>query len=296
MEDNSVNNDLNQNEKASITKFSSDLVKRSIDDLEKIYTGSFPIIRKPKILIVVDLDFGKFLKGILNDLDYEVNTIESSGQLDVIYLELSRTKYEIVILTNTTMTATHIIPVVPEIKKRFPNIRIIVISGDAREEYIKELYDLQIESFLKIPLEASHFKQIITKQTLTESTPSKITKKINSTKKTPEVIIDQDGIIQIKGRLIPENAYDFFCLLEDNIKKILCDPIDSLCLNIYLESINGDGTKYFLNFLNKLSHLKLNVKKITINWYYNVDNEDIYEKGMQLSAVLDLQFNFIIIR
>jgi DNA-binding NtrC family response regulator len=172
MEENSIDNDLNHNKKASITRYSSDLVKRSIDDLEKIHTGFFPLIRKPKILIVVDLDFGKFLKGILRDLDYELNTIEAYGQLDVIYLELSRTQYEIVILTNTTLTATHIIPVVPEIKKRFPSIRIIVISGDVREDYIKELYDLKIESFLKIPFEVSYLKQIISKETFTENTPS----------------------------------------------------------------------------------------------------------------------------
>ena len=53
---------------------------------------------------------------------------------------------------------------------------------------------------------------------------SKTQKIILPTKNTPEVILDSKGIIKLTGRLIAENAEDFFNPIEEWIYDYFKDP------------------------------------------------------------------------
>ena len=118
---------------------------------------------------------------------------------------------------------------------------------------------------------------------------------ISPTKNTPEVILDQKGTIKLTGRLIPENAEDFFNPIEEWINEYFYNPADITCVEICLEYINSVGTKYLLDLIHKITHihLKKNKKKFIINWYYKDEDEDMLEKGTFFSSDLDVPFNFI---
>jgi len=118
---------------------------------------------------------------------------------------------------------------------------------------------------------------------------------LSPTRSTPEVIIDPKGIIKITGRLIPENPIDFFDHLDELINEYFYSPADITCLEICLEYINSEGTKYLIDTIHKIIHihLKNNKKKLIINWYYKDDDEDILEKGTFFSSVLDVFVNLI---
>jgi hypothetical protein len=115
------------------------------------------------------------------------------------------------------------------------------------------------------------------------------------TKNTPEVILDPNGIIKITGRLIPENAEDFFIPIEKWIDEYFKNPAEITCVEISLEYINSVGSKYLLDLIRKITdiHLKKNSKKFIINWYYTDEDEDMLEKGTIFSSKLDVPFNFI---
>ena len=118
---------------------------------------------------------------------------------------------------------------------------------------------------------------------------------ISPTNITPEVILDPKGIIKLTGRLIPENAMDFFNPIEEWINEYFCSPADITCVEIYLEYINSTGTKYLLDLIHKITHihLKNNKKRLIINWYYKDEDEDMLETGTNFSLVFDVPFNFI---
>jgi len=118
---------------------------------------------------------------------------------------------------------------------------------------------------------------------------------ISPTRNTPEVILDPKGTIKLTGRLIPENAEDFFNPIEAWINEYFCNPAEITCVEIYLEYINSVGTKYLLDLIHKITHIHLrkNNKKFIINWYYKDEDEDILEKGTFFSLDLDVPFNFI---
>jgi len=128
-----------------------------------------------------------------------------------------------------------------------------------------------------------------------DNTLSKSQQIISPTNNTPEVILDMKGIIKITGRLIPENAEDFFIPINEWINEYFCNPAKITSVDICLEYINSVGTKYLLDLIHKITHihLKKNKKKFIINWYYNDDDEDILEKGTLFSSNLDVPFNFI---
>jgi uncharacterized protein YciU (UPF0263 family) len=124
----------------------------------------------------------------------------------------------------------------------------------------------------------------------------KITQQIISqTKNTPEVILDPKGIIKFTGRLIPENAEEFFCPIEEWIDKYFLLPADITYVEIRLEYINSVGTKFLLDIIHKITliHLKKDKNKFVINWYYKDEDEDMLEKASFFSSNLNVPFNFI---
>jgi len=123
---------------------------------------------------------------------------------------------------------------------------------------------------------------------------------LSPTKNTPEVILDPKGTIKLTGRLIPENAKDFFKPIEEWINEYFRNPAEITCVEIRLEYINCAGTKYLLDMIHNITdvHLKKNTKKFIINWYYDDEDEDedMPENGRFFSSDLDVHFNFINIR
>ena len=114
-------------------------------------------------------------------------------------------------------------------------------------------------------------------------------------KNTPEVILDRKGIIKLTGRLIPENAEDFFNPIEEWINEYFDNPAEVTSVEICIEYINSACTRYLLGIIHRITHVHLrkNNKKFIINWYYKDDDEDMLEKGRFFSSDLDVPFNFI---
>lgn len=136
----------------------------------------------------------------------------------------------------------------------------------------------------------------ISKQfSINDNTLSKNQQIILPTKNTLEVILDPQGTIKLTGRLIPENAEDFFNPIEEWIDEYFENPADITTVEICIEYINNTGTTYLLDIIHKITyiHLKKNTKKFLINWYYKDEDEDMLEKGRFFSTDLNVPFNYI---
>ena len=120
-------------------------------------------------------------------------------------------------------------------------------------------------------------------------------KNIAPTKNTPEVILDPDGGIIIRGRSMVANVIEFSKQIEDWIDKYICNPADLTCVDFYLEYIDTNNFKIYISLLSKIESVKLKNKKYIINWYYDEGDEDIIEKGEYISSVVEVPFNFIMI-
>jgi hypothetical protein len=117
--------------------------------------------------------------------------------------------------------------------------------------------------------------------------------KISPTKNSPEIVMNPNGNIKIRGRSIHENVADFFAPVEDWVTGYIIDPADITCVNINLEYFNSASAKVFIHLLQKITYVTLKNKKFIFNWYYEDGDEDILERGEYFSSVLDVPFNFI---
>jgi hypothetical protein len=117
--------------------------------------------------------------------------------------------------------------------------------------------------------------------------------RIIQTKTSPEIIMNPDGILKIKGRSIHENVTVFFEPVYTWINEYIEDPADVTCVDLILEYFNSASAKVFIQLLQKLTYVQLKHKKFIFNWYYEDGDEDILERGEYFSSVLDVPFNFI---
>jgi hypothetical protein len=116
---------------------------------------------------------------------------------------------------------------------------------------------------------------------------------LESTKKTPNVLLDPSGRIRIGGRSIPEDASKFY----DNILNWVLDychtPSDTTVVDIELEYFNSGSAKFVMQILRELSELLAEGRDLKVNWYYEEGDDDILERGEYYSSILDLEINFI---
>jgi hypothetical protein len=110
---------------------------------------------------------------------------------------------------------------------------------------------------------------------------------------TPEISLNPEGKIKIKGRSMNEDLSEFYKQTEGWIDEYICNPADLTCVEIYLEYFNEINLYVYISMLKKISSLKLKNKKYIINWYYEEGDEDILEKGENISFILNIPFNFI---
>jgi hypothetical protein len=117
--------------------------------------------------------------------------------------------------------------------------------------------------------------------------------KIPATKNSPEILLNPEGMIRIRGRSIHENMFGFFKPVEDWVNEYIKNPADITCVNMSLEYFNSASAKLIIQLFQKISHVQLRNKKFIVNWYYEEGDEDILERGEYFSSVLNIPFNFI---
>ena len=117
--------------------------------------------------------------------------------------------------------------------------------------------------------------------------------RISPTKNTPEIILNPEGIIRIKGRSIHENVTEFFEPVEDWISEYITVPAEVTSVDLNLEYFNSASAKVFIHILQKITYVTLKHKKFIFNWYYEDGDDDILERGEYFASILDVKINFI---
>jgi hypothetical protein len=113
------------------------------------------------------------------------------------------------------------------------------------------------------------------------------------TKHTPEISLNPEGIIKIRGRSMNGNVTEFYKPIENWIDPYICNSADLTGSDFCLEYSNCINSMIFIFLLKKFTYIKLKNKKFIINWYYEEGDEDILEQGEYISSILDVFFNFI---
>ncbi|PCJ83139.1 MAG: nuclear pore complex subunit [Flavobacteriales bacterium] len=118
---------------------------------------------------------------------------------------------------------------------------------------------------------------------------------IEGTPKTPTVNFDSSsGVIEIKGRSIPENSIEFYKPLVDWLDEYSSSAQSQTSVNIQLEYFNTSSSKCILDVFKKLEAIHNGGQsEIVINWHYEEDDEDMLEAGEDYQAIINVPFKMI---
>jgi len=113
------------------------------------------------------------------------------------------------------------------------------------------------------------------------------------TDKTPEILLNPNGIIKIKGRGLMVNETEVPKQIMNWIDAYLSNPAEITNIIIAFEYLNSFSTIIVVSILKKLSQVTQQTKKFVIQWYYEHDDYDILERGEYISLTFDIPIKFV---
>ena len=113
------------------------------------------------------------------------------------------------------------------------------------------------------------------------------------TNKTPEILLNPEGIIKINGRAIDESKTEFPDQIMIWIDAYLLNPAESTEVIIALEYLNSFNSIILASVLRKLSQVNQQSKKLVIKWYIEEDDTDLLERGEYISSTFNIPIEFI---
>ena len=119
---------------------------------------------------------------------------------------------------------------------------------------------------------------------------------IEGTPKTPTINFDMaTGMLEIRGRSIPENSIEFYKPLVEHLERYAGKPQANTNVNIQLEYFNTSSSKCILDVFKKLEGINKGGSAVTINWHYEEDDEDMLEAGEDYQAIINVPFKMIMV-
>ena len=119
---------------------------------------------------------------------------------------------------------------------------------------------------------------------------------IEQTKATPFIDFDpKNNILKIKGQSYPENALKFYePVLEwvDEYLEVASGNI-SIDIEFVMPYINTSSSKCIMMFLDKLEEAYKSGKNISINWFYDEENESSLECAEEFKEDVTLPFEIV---
>lgn len=108
---------------------------------------------------------------------------------------------------------------------------------------------------------------------------------------TPEVRFDDAmGVLEIKGRSLPEDAWSFYKPVIEWARGIDMNGARKLRVELFLEYFNSSSSRYLLELLATLESKARD--RVNVVWFSENDDELMIEKGEEFSGLLSLPFEF----
>lgn len=115
---------------------------------------------------------------------------------------------------------------------------------------------------------------------------------IEGTKTTPGIFVG-DGIFEIKGKSIPEDAYELYYPLLKSVQNYINQPHKKTLIRIHLEYINSGSKKYITNFFSLFDDFYLEGNDVSVHWFFDYDDESMEELGEDIRAMVSIPFHII---
>jgi hypothetical protein len=103
------------------------------------------------------------------------------------------------------------------------------------------------------------------------------------------------GVLELAGKSIPERTSEFYDPVLAWMDEYIQSPKEETIFNVKLEYCNSASTRYLMDILERLERIFKEGKKVTVNWYYEEDDEDMLDLGQSYSVPLTIPINMILV-
>jgi len=116
----------------------------------------------------------------------------------------------------------------------------------------------------------------------------------DATPKTPEIHFDPvSGVMQIKGRCIPDDPDSFWLPVLNWFESYMMKPVERTTFRINLDYFNIASSKRILFLLYKLNELAESKNEVCVEWYHRENDEDMFEVGQDYAYMVRVPFKFV---
>lgn len=117
---------------------------------------------------------------------------------------------------------------------------------------------------------------------------------IEGTKSTPDILFDHaTGVLSMSGESYPENSFDFFRPILSWLTRFMAVHKGPVTFNTNLSYLNTGSTKCMMDILDVLEESYLDGRSVTVNWYYDVENQRARETAEEFKEEVTLPFIII---
>ncbi len=109
--------------------------------------------------------------------------------------------------------------------------------------------------------------------------------------KTPHIFLHTDGLLEIKGKSIPENSAEFYHPVYEWLDNYATQPKPKTEIKIQLEYFNTSSSKCLLDIFRRLEAINKSGKsEVKVIWLYEEEDEDMMEAGDDYQTIVKLPF------
>lgn len=126
---------------------------------------------------------------------------------------------------------------------------------------------------------------------------------IEETEFTPQISFDlTQKLFSFKGVSRPEDVIKYYAPAINWLKEFSNDIVSHsnakydmpfIKIEFHLSYFNSSSSKMLLQILELFKHIQDNGIEFSIDWYYDENDEQMFDDGMDLSESVDMPFNFI---
>lgn len=111
---------------------------------------------------------------------------------------------------------------------------------------------------------------------------------------SPRIILDKDAnIFEISGKSLPENVNSFYGPVIGWFEEYFKMPNAETVVTMRMDYINTASSKILLSLFLMFEKASLEGKNIKVNWFYQEDDEDMYDVGEEYAEIVNVPFEII---
>ncbi len=113
----------------------------------------------------------------------------------------------------------------------------------------------------------------------------------------PNINFDEKNkIFRISGNSYPENCEVVYEPVKEFIENYNVEENKILNLEFQFNLVNSTSIVYIAQIIMKIAELTKRGLTISIKWFYEQDDEELYDLGEKLSSISKLQFDYICLK